>query len=375
VSGQGTNAIQVNWGPNDGSVQLSLSGNSGCSNNNTSLSVSTLVDPTGPSYFLETFTNTALPGWTTNDPGITYSASSGQLSVSYNLTALKYLQLEFPKAVHMSDYGVLKLPIKVPSTSNIPGLIVTFRDGAGNETLATNYEVPVTRKDGVSYIYSTNFDGLWNLNNPAVNDIQIKYLRIYMLSGTASFQVGPISVNHSKSAPVAPTNLSANITGDGEIALNWADVSNATTYNLYRGDTPAGPFTKIKSAIKTSEVPTVIKPTVSNNYYKVSAVNAIGESPLSTELEVVTTITGLESAIPLPISVYPNPCNGRFFIHATGAPVQRLQIFDAAGQEKAAEVVIHEQLVIVDLKAITPGVYFLILVQNGKTVVAKVIVN
>lgn len=375
VSGQGTNSIQVNWGLNDGPVQLSLSGNSGCSNNTTATQVSTLIDPTGPSYVLESFTNPSLPGWTTNDGGITYSAASGQLSVSYTLSALKYLQLELPKAVHMSDYGVLKLPIRVPSTSNLPNLIVTFRDGVGNETLATNYEVPITKKDGTYYTYSNNFDGLWTLNNPDVDDNQIKYLRIYMLSGTASFQVGAITINHSKSVPSAPTNLSASITSNGEIALSWTDVSNATTYNLYRSDTPTGPYTKIKSAIKSSEVPSVIKPTTSVNYYQVSAVNSTGESSLSAELEVITTITGLEPPVPLPISVYPNPCNGRFFIHAPGAPVQKLQIFDASGRERRADVAIHEQLVVVDLQSITPGVYFLILVQAGKTVVAKVIVN
>jgi hypothetical protein len=354
---------------------LTLTGSTGCTNNSTSTSVSTLVDPTGPSYVLENFTNPALPGWTKNDNGITYSAASGQLSVSYNLSALKYLQLELPKAIHLTDYGVLKIPIRVPTTSNLPGLLVTFRDGAGNETLATNFEIPITKKDGNYYTYSYNFDGLWSLNNPAVNDVQIRYLRLYMLSGIASFQVGPISMNYSKSAPAAPTSLSASITVAGEIALTWTDVSNATTYNLYRGDSPSGPFTKIKSGIKSSEVPTVIKPTVNVNYYKVSAVNSEGESALSTELEVVTTITGLEPTIPLPISVYPNPCNGRFFIHAVGGPVERLQIFDSAGQQKPADVVIHDQLVIVDLKSITPGAYFIILVHNGKTAVAKVIVN
>lgn len=375
VSGQGTNSVSVNWGLNDGNIQLTLSGSTGCTNNSTSTFVSTLVDPTGPSYVLENFSNPSLPGWTKNDGGITYSASSGQLSVTYNVSALKYLQLELPKAVRLTDYGILKLPVKVPATSNLPGIVVTFRDGAGNETLATNFELPITKKDGNYYTYSTNFDGLWSLNSPAVNDVQIKYVRIYLLSGSASFQVGPISVNPSKTAPSTPVNLSASITGDGEIALTWTDVTNATTYNLYRGDSPTGTFTKVKSAIKSSEVPYVVKPTVSVNYYKASAVNSTGESALSTELEVITTITGIEPAIPLPVSVYPNPCNGRFFVHASGAPVQRLQIFDSAGRQKSADIAIHDQLAIVDLKAITPGVYFIILVQEGKTIVAKVIVN
>lgn len=375
VSGQGTNSIVVNWGLSDGNVQLSLSGSTGCTNNNTSIAVSTVIDPSGPTYVLENFSNPALPGWSKNDNGISYSAASGKLSVSYTVSALKYLEYEMPKAIRLSNYGILKVPIMVPSTSALPNAFITLIDGQGNETLTTLFELPITRKDGVSYTYTYNYDGLWSSNNPAVNDVQIKRLRIYLLSGTASFQVGPLSVNQSKSIPAAPVSLSANITGGGEIALSWADVSNATTYNLYRSESATGTFTKIKSGIKTSEVPYVVKPTVSVNYYKISAVNSTGESPLSGEVEVITSITGMETNVNQPISVYPNPCNGRFFIHATGAPVQRLQIFDSAGHEKPADVAIHDQLVIVDLQSITAGVYFIIVAQEGKTVVAKVVVN
>jgi beta-glucanase (GH16 family) len=375
VSGQGTRNITVDWGVDDGILQLALSGITGCTNNNTSLAVSTLVDPAGPTYVLEPFTNPSLPGWSKNDNGITYSAAGGLLTVSYNVSGLKYLHFAMPKAIHLSDYGILKIPIRVPSTSSLPGLVVTFIDGSGNETLATNFELPITKKDGNFYTYAYNFDGLWGLNNPAVNDLQIKSLRLYMLPGSASFQAGPISVNHSKSAPAAPPGLSASITTEGDIALNWTDVSNAVTFNLYRAESAGGTFTKIKSGIKTSEVPYVIKPTASMNYYKVSAVNGAGESPLTDELEVIATVTGLDSKVHLPISVYPNPCNGRFFVHAAGAPVQRLQIFDSGGKEQPAYIVFHEQVVIVDLKTITPGIYFMVMLQGGKTVVAKVVVN
>ncbi len=374
VSGQGTNQITVNWGLNDGPVSI-VTTNTGCANNTSSINVSTIIDPAGPKYLIESFSNPALPGWTKNDGGITYSASSNHLNVTYSLSALKYIQLDMPKAVHMSNYGIIKLPILVPSTSAIPNLLLTFRDGNGNETISTNFEIQITKKDGNFYTYSYNFNGQWSLNNPAVDDNLIKSIRIYMLAGSGSFQVGPIEMYNSTTIPAAPTNLTASITTQGDIALSWTDISNATTFNLYRSDAPSGTYTKIKSNIKTSDVPYVVNPTESLNYYKLTGANSVGESSLSTDVEVIANITGTEADTNSPISVYPNPCNGRFFIQTNGESTKSLKIFDAVGAEKPAEVIMDNQLIIVDLKTIIPGIYFVILTEETKTVVAKILVH
>ncbi len=375
VSGQGTNSVLVNWGAGDGTLQLDLTGNTGCTTNTASLAVSTVIDPVGPSFVLDDFTNPLLPGWSKNDAGINYSASAGQLTVNYSVSALKFIQLDLPKAVHMSDYGILKIPILVPTSSNLPTLLVTFRDGKGNETLVSSFEVPITKKDGLSHTYAYNFDGLWSLNNPAVDDLQIKTLRIYVVTGSAQFKLGPITVNHSKSLPQAPANLTAGITSSSDIALSWTDVSNAMSYNLYWSESATGTYAKIKTGIKTSDVPYIIKPSAPVNYYKVSSFNGSGESLLSQDVEVISNITGLELNGALPVSVYPNPCNGRFFVHSPGAAVEQLQIFDSGGREIPADVTLRDQLAIVDLKTITTGTYFVILRKAGRTVVSKVIVR
>lgn len=375
VSGQGTKDITVNWGATDGTINLSLSGSTGCSTNSTSLNVSTIVEPTGLKYVAEDFSNTLLPGWSKNDNGISYLASSNHLNVSYNTPALRYIQYEMPKAVHLSDYGIIKLPVMVPSTSAIPTLLLTLRDGNGNETTANGFEIAITKKDGNFYTYSYNFNGLWSLNNPQVNDNLIKTVRIYMSSGQGTYQLGPIEFYNSKTISDPPNNLTASITDKGKVALNWNDGTNATSFNLYRSDDASGTFVKIKSNIKTAEVPTTIIPTQTINYYKLTGVNSTGESVLSTEVEVVADITAIEPTSKSPVSVYPNPCNGRFFIQTNGEPIKTLKVFDSSGVERKYDLMMDNNLMIVDLKSVNTGNYFIILQQATKTLVVKVIIQ
>ena len=196
-----------------------------------------------------------------------------------------------------------------------------------------------------------------------------------MLSGQGTYQLGPIEVYNSKTIPTAPGTPTAIVNGQGDIALSWTDLSNATTFNLYRSSTSSGTYTKIKSGIKTSDVPYVVKPTESLNYYKVAAANATGESSLSAEVEVVTTITGTEPTSKSSISVYPNPCNGKFFIQTNGEPVKSIRIFDSLGAEKPADTVVDSHVIIVDMHYLKSGIYFLILNLVDKTVVAKIFVQ
>ncbi len=376
VSGQGTKDIIVNWGITDGPINLSLEGSTGCTSTSTSVNVTTIIEPTGLKYTVDDFSNSGLPGWSKNFNGINYQTDDNHLVVTYDISALKYIQYEMPKAVHLSDYGIIKLPIMVPTSSiSIPTLLLTLLDGDGNETTSTGFEINLTKKDGDFYTYSYNFNGLWSLNNPSVNDNFIKALRIYMLSGKGTFQIGAIELYNSTTMPEPPNNLTASITDVGEIALSWSDPTNATSFNLYRSDNPLDPYIKIKSNIKTFEVPYVITPTEALNYYKITGVNSVGESALSTEVEVVASITGAEIVEKSPISIYPNPCSGKFFIQTNEEVVKSVKIFDSVGAEKTFDLVKDNSLMIVDLKSAEAGNYFIIINQVNKTLVIKVIVE
>ena len=77
--------------------------------------------------------------------------------------------------------------------------------------------------------------------------------------------------------PAAPTNLVATATGQTTISLTWNAVQNATSYNVYNGETV------VVSGLTVTSY-TVEGLTAGTEYcYKVTAVNEVGESEASTE--------------------------------------------------------------------------------------------
>lgn len=375
VSGQGTKQITVKWGTTDGPINLSLTGNTGCTNNSVSASVTTIVEPAGLAYDLENFADATLTGWTKNDNGITLQNNSASLTVSYNVSALKYIQYTFPKAIDLTNHGIVKLPIRVAAGTPLPNLLFTFTDGNGNETITTNFEVRVSKNDGQFYTYTYDFDGRWELNSPKVDQSFIKSLRIYMLQGQSSFDLDNIILYNSNELPSSPVNLTAGVSEAGDITLRWDDKVNASSYNLYRAGSLDEPFVKVKSNILTSEIPFSILPPASINFYKVSGVNNTGESTLSDQVEVIATITGSETGHDTSISVYPNPCNGRFFIQTNGKVVNDLNVFNSQGVTQAFDQQKDGNLLIIDLKSIISGVYFILLKQENKVYVMKVTID
>jgi fibronectin type 3 domain-containing protein len=89
------------------------------------------------------------------------------------------------------------------------------------------------------------------------------------------------------SVPVNPTGLQATA-GPGQIALSWAGVTGATSYNVYRATSPgAEGLNPYKAGVtSTSYIDTTPALGVAN-YYQVSAVNGSGESGKSNEASAV----------------------------------------------------------------------------------------
>lgn len=107
------------------------------------------------------------------------------------------------------------------------------------------------------------------------------------------------------SAPAAPS-LTATA-GDGEITLSWTDGSNGgasiTSHKLYRG-TVSGSLSLLGTITDASPF---VDDTVSNGttyYYKLSAVNSIGESALSAERSATPSATAFLPALTTPSASY-----------------------------------------------------------------------
>src|SRR5436853_6982716 len=122
----------------------------------------------------------------------------------------------------------------------------------------------------------------------------------YQVSAVNAVGEGPMSTEASATptAPVtvpgAPRNLQAT-PGDGQVTLNWQAPSNdggspILLYTIYRGNSSGGESFLITVPLVT----TYTDATVTNGvtyYYQVSATNAIGEGPRSSEVSVTPATT------------------------------------------------------------------------------------
>ena len=84
-------------------------------------------------------------------------------------------------------------------------------------------------------------------------------------------------------APAAPTGVGA-VPGPGQVALSWASVNGATSYNIYRSTTPGGEgTTPYQTNIPTNFFTDAGLPGNTTYYYEITAVGGGGEAHPSAE--------------------------------------------------------------------------------------------
>jgi fibronectin type 3 domain-containing protein len=71
------------------------------------------------------------------------------------------------------------------------------------------------------------------------------------------------------------------------VALTWNASQNATSYNVYRGTTPGGPYVKMSSGIVGTSYTDIKVTHTQTFYYVTTAVSGIGESGYSNEATAV----------------------------------------------------------------------------------------
>jgi chitin-binding protein len=124
--------------------------------------------------------------------------------------------------------------------------------------------------------------GVLNAQNQVVPAQNATTNRIFAMTSaslrSAFLQIVPGAV------PVAPTGLAA-IAGNAQVELRWNAVSGATGYNVKRSTTNGGPYANVNTAPVTATSFTNTGLTNGTAYfYVVTAVNASGESPVSTQV-------------------------------------------------------------------------------------------
>lgn len=88
--------------------------------------------------------------------------------------------------------------------------------------------------------------------------------------------------------PSPPTNLTATA-GNAQVSLTWTASQNATAYNVYRGTTSGGPYTKIFTGVTATSYADNAVTNGTTYYYVVTATNQFGESGYSNEVSATPT--------------------------------------------------------------------------------------
>jgi hypothetical protein len=114
--------------------------------------------------------------------------------------------------------------------------------------------------------------------------------------------IGSSGGTGTPTAPSIPTNLVAT-RGDRQITLNWSAVAGATSYRVYRTLTSGAQTTTYTS----TQSPSLLDTGLTNGttyFYRVSAVNEVGESGKSIEVSA-TPAAGTPPAAPVGVSAIP----------------------------------------------------------------------
>jgi chitin-binding protein len=128
--------------------------------------------------------------------------------------------------------------------------------------------------------------GVLNASNQVVPAANATSNRVYAMTtaniATAFLQVAIGAV------PVAPTALAAT-PGNAQVALTWNAANGATSYNVKRSATSGGPYANVTTGVTTTSYTNTGLTNGTTYYYVVTAVNASGESPISTQVTSVPT--------------------------------------------------------------------------------------
>lgn len=160
-------------------------------------------------------------------------------------------------------------------------------------------------------------------------------LKLNVISG--GFQLDNFELSIGTAPNNVPTGITAErATGGGSVELSWTVVDGATGYNIKRAEAEAGSYQTIAEDITENTYVDETVEEVTTYYYKISAINRIGEGPDS---EIVSS----PGVPPLSVhdnelnagllKVYPNPSQGQ--IHVDLLTVQNgeitIQVFNALG--------------------------------------------
>ncbi|MFL5242206.1 MAG: fibronectin type III domain-containing protein [Gemmataceae bacterium] len=270
--------VNVAGKPGDGQVVFSWSASVGAVSYNVYRSTTSGAEGSVPyvaGWTSTSFTDSGLTDGTTYYYEVSAVNAGGESALSSEVSATP--QVPAPGA-----------PSGVAASAGDQQVALTWAPSSG----ATGYDIFRSTTQGgegptpfLTNVISTSF------TDSGLADGTTYYYEVSAVNaGGESALSSEVSATLQVPAPGAPTGLSVN-GGNGLVALSWAATSTASSYNIYRSTTPGGEGSAAYLAGWTSTFFTDLG--VANGvtyYYEVSAVNAGGQSALSSEVSATPQV-------------------------------------------------------------------------------------
>ncbi|MDM5279606.1 glycoside hydrolase family 6 protein [Paenibacillus silvae] len=176
-----------------------------------------------------------------------------------------------------------------PGGNTAPAAPASVTAAAGNAQVtlswaassgATSYSVKrATSASGPFVTVAANVSGTTYTNTGLINGTTYYY--VVTASNAAGESVNSSAVMATPAAgataPAAPTALTAT-PGNAQVSLSWTASTGATSYNVKRALSAAGPFVNVASNVTATSYIDTSLTNGTTYYYVVSAVNAAGQS-------------------------------------------------------------------------------------------------
>jgi|GEM_PF-2244536 len=170
-----------------------------------------------------------------------------------------------------------------------PNAITWYIDGIVRKQVTNVPKIPSTRQAVIINLALGGWPGPPDASTVFPNEFDVRYVHVWQHTSNGGGTV-PTVVPTLSAQPTVPTHPTAApqltaTAGPGQVALSWAAVTGAASYNLYRSTTPSGEgATPFKTGLQGTTFTNTTVTAGTTYYYQLTAVNAAGESVKSTEV-------------------------------------------------------------------------------------------
>jgi lysophospholipase L1-like esterase len=178
-------------------------------------------------------------------------------------------------------------PTRVTATAGVGEATIGWDDVAG----ATSYNIYHSKTTGVTKANGTKITGATspNIVPGLTNGTPYYFVVTAVNAGGEGVESSQVSATPT-TVLSAPTGVTA-MAGNGEATIGWSALAGATSYNIYYSTTP-GVTKATGNRITGVTSPTTFTGLINNTtyYFVVTAVNAVGESPESSQVSASPNI-------------------------------------------------------------------------------------